>query len=156
MSTARDKVGELGRVASEQYDTYIEENPLAVGAVALAIGAAVGFAIPSTSYEGQVLGPVRQNLIEQASEKASDLIDKGKDLVSEASKNISEAAAATAGAASGSGSGSSTSPQLAQVVVRARQRVRASAAEAAPQAAAAPPEPGPAAVVLAPVAAAFS
>lgn len=106
MSTVRDKAGDLGSVAREQYDTYIEDNPLAVGAVALALGAAVGFAIPSTNYEGQVLGPVRQNLIDQASEKASDLIDKGKDLVSEASKNISEAASsATAGAVGGSGAG---------------------------------------------------
>ena len=38
---------------------YLEDNPLALGALAVAVGAAVGFAIPSTRYEGQLMGEAR-------------------------------------------------------------------------------------------------
>ena len=87
---AYNKVGELRSTAMEQYDYYIEENPLAVGAVALALGAAVGFAVPSTRYEGRLLGEYRQDLMDKAQTTASHLLDKTKEVVSEAGKSVSE------------------------------------------------------------------
>jgi ElaB/YqjD/DUF883 family membrane-anchored ribosome-binding protein len=119
--TAREKVGEFGSQAREQYDYYIEENPLAVGAVALALGAAVGFSIPSTQYEGELMGEARHNLMEKAQETASTLVDKVKEVATEAKKTIGEEAkaagllgdtnASSAGASSGGGS-KSQSPGL--------------------------------------------
>jgi phage-related protein len=122
--TAYDKVGEFGTQAREQYDYYIEENPLAVGAVALALGAAVGFSIPSTNYEGELMGEARHNLMQKAQDTAGTLVDKVKQVASEAQKTIGEEAkssgllgdtgstggssAASAGS-SGSGSGRSGS-----------------------------------------------
>jgi ElaB/YqjD/DUF883 family membrane-anchored ribosome-binding protein len=90
VSQAYNKVGELGSSAKDQYDHYLEENPLAVGAVALALGAAVGYAMPISSYEQKVLGPARQGLLDKAQNAASDLIDKGKEVVSEASKTVTK------------------------------------------------------------------
>ncbi len=84
-----EKVGDYSVQAREQYDYYIEENPLAVGAVALAIGAAVGLAIPSTRYEGEMLGEYRQQLLDKAQTAAGDLVDRAKEVASEAKKTIS-------------------------------------------------------------------
>lgn len=83
-----EKVGDYSVQAREQYDYYIEENPLAVGAVALAIGAAVGLAIPSTRYEGELLGEYRQQLLDKAQTAAGDLVDRAKEVASEAQKTI--------------------------------------------------------------------
>jgi len=110
--TAREKVGEIGTQAREQYDYYIEENPLAVGAVALALGAAVGFSIPSTSYEGNLMGEARHNLLQKAQDTAGELVDKVKQVAGEAQKTISDevkTAVDEVKSASAGGSSSSTS-----------------------------------------------
>ena len=91
---AYGKVGEAGSAARDQYDHQIQENPLAVGAVALALGAAVGFAIPSTRYESELMGETRQNLLDKAQTGASDLIDKTKELAHEAGRVVTEKAKA--------------------------------------------------------------
>ncbi len=85
-----EKAGELGTQAKETYEHYIEENPLAVGAVALAIGAAVGFSIPSTRYEGELMGEARQNLLQKAQDTAGTLVDKAKEVAGEATRTIQE------------------------------------------------------------------
>lgn len=85
---AYEKVGDYGTQAREQYEYYIEENPLAVGAVALAIGAAVGLSIPSTRYEGELLGEYREQLLDKAQTAASGLVEKVKEVASEAQKTI--------------------------------------------------------------------
>jgi ElaB/YqjD/DUF883 family membrane-anchored ribosome-binding protein len=89
-SGAYEKVGDIGSQAREQYDYYIEENPLAVGAVALALGAAVGMSIPSTRYEGQLLGEARDNLLTKAQDAAGELVDKVKQVAGEAQKTLTE------------------------------------------------------------------
>lgn len=85
-----EKAGELGTQAKERYDYYIEENPLAVGAVALAIGAAVGFSIPSTRYEGELMGEARQNLLQKAQDTAGTLVDRAKEITGEATRSFQE------------------------------------------------------------------
>ncbi len=92
VSQAYGKVGELGTAVRGKYDSHIEENPLAVGAVALALGAAVGMAIPSTRYEGEWMGNVRQELVDKAQNTAADLIDKTKDAVMDAGQNLADQA----------------------------------------------------------------
>ena len=85
---AYDRAGEFGSIASEKYDEYLEENPLALGALAVAVGAAVGFAIPSTRYEGQLMGEARENLVQRAQDAAGSLVDKAKQVASEAGQTI--------------------------------------------------------------------
>ena len=72
------------------YDHYIEENPLAVGAVALALGAAVGFAIPLTKKENEYMGEYRDNMLEKAQETAQDALGTVKQMASEAQKAITD------------------------------------------------------------------
>jgi gas vesicle protein len=87
---AYERVGDLGSTAREQYDYYIEENPMAVGAVALALGAAVGLSIPSTRYEGQLVGETRDHLVSKAQNAAGDLINRVKEVAGEAQRTLTD------------------------------------------------------------------
>jgi ElaB/YqjD/DUF883 family membrane-anchored ribosome-binding protein len=89
-SRAYDKVGEFGSSAKESYDHYVEEKPLAVAAAALAVGAAVGFAIPSTNYEGRMMGDARDELLSKAENTATEFVDKAKEVASDAAQAVSK------------------------------------------------------------------
>ncbi len=87
---AYGKVGELGSVVRSKYDAQIEENPLVVGAVALALGAAVGMAIPTSRTENEWLGNARKDVLDKAQNKAAELLDKTKETVTEAGRSIAD------------------------------------------------------------------
>jgi uncharacterized protein YjbJ (UPF0337 family) len=54
----------------------MRENPLALGAVALAVGMAAGFAIPETRRENQLMGGARDQLMDRAREMVDDTREK--------------------------------------------------------------------------------
>ena len=85
---AYDRMGEYGTLAQDKYDEYMESNPLAVGAVAMALGAAVGLAIPSTQYEGKLMGEARDNLLERTQDAVGSMVDKAKQAASEAGETF--------------------------------------------------------------------
>ncbi|HQU86091.1 MAG TPA: DUF3618 domain-containing protein [Pyrinomonadaceae bacterium] len=85
-----DKAGEFGGQIQEKYEYYLEENPLAIGAVALAVGAAVGFSIPSTTYENELVGEVRENLMSKVGDSITQTIDKVKNVADEAKNTLTE------------------------------------------------------------------
>lgn len=78
--------------AQDQYEYYIEENPLAVGAVALALGAAVGMSIPSTRFEGELMGETRDNLMQKAQDTARGTIEKVKSVAGEVTEKVKDVA----------------------------------------------------------------
>ena len=82
--TTMRKAGNLGSEAMDQYEYYIDESPLVIGAVALVAGALVGLAIPSTSYENQLVGEKRDNLLAQAKDTAKQAVDKAKNVAGQA------------------------------------------------------------------------
>ena len=84
------KAGEYGSAAFDTYDRYINENPLAVGAAAFAIGAVVGLAIPSTRYEGELMGETRDELLRKAQDQGSMLLDKTRHMIDEAANTVSK------------------------------------------------------------------
>lgn len=91
---AYERAGEYGQIAHEKYEEVLEENPLALGAVAMAVGAAVGFAIPSTNYEGRLMGDAREQLMQRAQDAAGSFVDKAKEAASHAGETIKEEARA--------------------------------------------------------------
>ncbi len=52
----------------------LHDNPLAVGAAALAVGAVVALAVPQTQQEHQVLGPARDQMVAKAQESAHEVV----------------------------------------------------------------------------------
>ena len=80
-----EKVSHLGHQAKEgalragrglQHLVY--ENPLAVGAAAVAVGAAVGLALPRTRIEHEYMGEASEKLVDKAQQVARDAMDKVK------------------------------------------------------------------------------
>lgn len=96
MSQATDKAQEMGgqlqdqaqQVASQaQYQAHrakgwfertMDENPLAMGLVAVAAGALVGMAVPESDQERELMGPARDQLVEKAQDIAQDTADKAQ------------------------------------------------------------------------------
>ena len=85
-----EKAEILGGQMKQNYNHYIEESPLVVGAVALAVGAVVGFAIPLTRKENEYLGEYRDTVVEKAQATAQDAIGTVKQMATEAQKVITE------------------------------------------------------------------
>ncbi len=70
------RVEDRTRRASQGFDLTFQENPWGVGAMAFAIGAAVGLSAPRTEQEDEWMGEARDSLVEQARDKAQELGDK--------------------------------------------------------------------------------
>jgi len=96
---AYNQIGNLGSYATDlagtaqdQYEYYLEENPLAVGAVALALGAAVGLSIPSTRVENRWMGEARENLMQKAGETAREAVEKVQQVAGQVTETVKEEA----------------------------------------------------------------
>jgi ElaB/YqjD/DUF883 family membrane-anchored ribosome-binding protein len=72
------------RQTMDAVQSAMEENPLAVGAVAMAIGAAVGLLLPETQKERELMGETRERLMHRAQETAQDLGQKVQHVAREA------------------------------------------------------------------------
>ena len=80
------------RWTTDAYSQQLDENPFAVGAVAFALGAVVGLALPTTEVEGEYLGQYREQLLEKAQDAASGVIDKVQQVAGEVTKTVQEEA----------------------------------------------------------------
>jgi hypothetical protein len=74
--------GDLPRQAGELMDRrtadlrgLIDDNPLGVGVIAVAAGAALGMLLPSTDIERQTMGEARDDLVEQAESQVHQALD---------------------------------------------------------------------------------
>jgi ElaB/YqjD/DUF883 family membrane-anchored ribosome-binding protein len=70
----------------------MEDNPLALGAVALAAGIAIGMAIPETRREHQMMGGMRDNLMDRAQHTAEKTMEKMQHVAEEAGRAAEEQA----------------------------------------------------------------
>ncbi len=96
---AQDKAGELADTAQYQmsrvgsrFQEVFEENPLLIGAAALALGAAIGLSLPSTAKEDELMGDVRDNLMDTAQDKAQDTMQKVQQVATRATEAAKDAA----------------------------------------------------------------
>jgi len=83
--TTGEKISHLGHQAQEgamwagrSFQRLVKENPLAVGAAAVAVGAAVGLALPSTRLEQEYMGEASEKIVDKAQQVARDAMDKVK------------------------------------------------------------------------------
>jgi ElaB/YqjD/DUF883 family membrane-anchored ribosome-binding protein len=71
-----DQVGSTAREVGWNAERLVEDNPLALGAAAFAIGAAIGMALPETDVERNVLGGPAGTAIDKAQQAASDAVQQ--------------------------------------------------------------------------------
>ncbi|MBC8103962.1 MAG: DUF3618 domain-containing protein [Cytophagales bacterium] len=67
---------ETAQSAASATGSYITNNPLAAGAIALMLGVGAGLLIPATERENQLLGETRDRLKDQAAEQLHQVADK--------------------------------------------------------------------------------
>ncbi len=58
------------------FERSYRDNPLALGAAAIAVGTMVGLALPTTEKEDRVLGRARDRLVDKAQQAAEGALDK--------------------------------------------------------------------------------
>ncbi|MFD2238874.1 DUF3618 domain-containing protein [Aureimonas populi] len=91
-ASAGRRAAGYGRKARRSFLDTLQEEPLIVGAVALAIGAAVGAALPATRREDALFGEARDRLRDDAVDYGRDALSKAEHVASEAYKAGSEEA----------------------------------------------------------------
>ena len=75
--------------AREGYDWMVREQPLALGAIGVAIGALFAAAAPRTRKEDELMGETRDRLMEQAKDAGKEQLDKAKEVADKAASAAS-------------------------------------------------------------------
>lgn len=88
----RQQVGDLTMQTQHQAYHMLTDNPLAVGAAALAVGAVIGLMLPSTQRENEMLGPYREQVTEKAQEIAGTVADRVQEVVAEVKPEVEQLA----------------------------------------------------------------
>ncbi len=76
VQTLAAEVQEQAQRLSTSFDRVLQQNPLSVGAVALALGAAVGMIPPKTPQEDRLLGGAREQVMQKAQVAAHEALDR--------------------------------------------------------------------------------
>lgn len=85
-SEASDKAHELGRQArraTSKLEDFFEQSPLITAAGVVVLGAVIGASIPSTEKENELMGGVRDDLVDRVEEVAGQARETLKEKMSE-------------------------------------------------------------------------
>jgi ElaB/YqjD/DUF883 family membrane-anchored ribosome-binding protein len=83
------------RRASTSVDDWVHEYPLAAGAIAVAVGAAVGLSVPSTEIENRALGEQRDLALEKARLAANQIKENVSQKVQDVAESVLDVTEAT-------------------------------------------------------------
>jgi hypothetical protein len=93
VSAMRERASDVTDATRQQWerargslDYLVHEQPLALGAIGLAIGAVLGAAAPRTRVEEQMMGRASHNLGEKARQMGSEQLDKAEQAVKEVAR----------------------------------------------------------------------
>ena len=86
----------------EGFNTLLTEQPLLVGALGIAVGAAIGAALPTTEQEDRLLGAVRDKTISEVKERGAESYNQVRESVSRVGEEAKQAISQSASQASGS------------------------------------------------------
>ena len=117
-----------GRAAERTLDEWVERQPLVVGALALALGAAVGGVLPNSRTENRMMSQQAERLRRQAAGVASEEAGKARRVANAAADEAARAADEAAAAAD------ARTPGGREVVERAEERARQTAERVAERA----------------------
>lgn len=83
------------RVGS-RFGELMEENPLLIGAAAVALGAVIGFAFPASEKENELFGEKRDQLMERAQEVVGEKVQQVQQVAQEVTEATKETVKETA------------------------------------------------------------
>ena len=86
------RVADQTRVQTRRVERAFQDNPLVIGAAALALGLAAGLAIPSTETEDELVGETRDELVD----KVKDVAEDTKSKVQQVAERVMDQAETTA------------------------------------------------------------
>lgn len=89
---AAGTIASQAKQAPNRLRQMIEDNPIPLGLVALALGGAVALAMPETQREHELLGEARDTLIDQAQTKAQTVVEKVQRVADEVGDTVEKEA----------------------------------------------------------------
>lgn len=89
--------------ATSTFQQMLQERPLAVGAGAIAVGLAIGLAIPETPQENQLMGQARETVVSKVEQAAADASQKVEQKVEQAMGSASQSGSGQSSKSSSSG-----------------------------------------------------
>jgi ElaB/YqjD/DUF883 family membrane-anchored ribosome-binding protein len=92
LSEAQWQAERAANQAQRQLDRTLQENPLALGALAVGVGAAVGLAIPETRRERELMGEQRDQLFRQVEQAASEALGEVEQTARQTGQEMQEEA----------------------------------------------------------------
>jgi len=79
LSNLGTKAKDRASAVSTRFGQVLRDNPLAVSAVAVAAGTAVGLVLPSTQFENEYIGETSEMLVDKVEDVAREALDKVQD-----------------------------------------------------------------------------
>lgn len=73
---ARNRARDVASTARRRFETMLNENPLVLGVAAMATGALVAAAFPTTDVEERYMGEASETLVESAKEATQGAVEK--------------------------------------------------------------------------------
>jgi len=98
----------------DRFNVAMRESPLAIGAVALALGTAVGLAVPQTRKENEWMGEARDTLVDKAQTVAHDTMEQVQEVAQKVTEEMAGTAQDRPGGAGGQSSQGSQGGQQTQ------------------------------------------
>lgn len=87
---AMHRVRDTARITARRVETQYDESPIGLGAVALALGLAVGLSVPRTRKETELMGEARDRLMDKTRERIADTTDTVERVVQRALPEVKE------------------------------------------------------------------
>ncbi len=98
-----EQAGDWLETARDRFTQLMDEHPLAMGALGLVAGAAIGFMLPATRTEERWMGPVRERVRDQAASMGREAVERAQRTVDTAVGAVKDAVNETADAMAGKG-----------------------------------------------------
>jgi Protein of unknown function (DUF3618) len=105
-SRGREQVSQMANETERAFNRWIRENPLAVGAAAVAVGAVIGAAIPETQRERELVGDARDRLVGAAKDLATQKVEQVTSAMPGGNSDNSSSASSSGGGSSSPSGGS--------------------------------------------------
>ena len=121
--SVRERGARAGHYAQDRVAQLVEEQPLILGGIALALGAALGASLPRTRVEDRLIGETADHFKETVADAASEQYEHAKDVASETYDNVAKSVQE-----------SGVTEKVAEAVTTAADKIRETAESASAQA----------------------